>query len=68
MTVTVNGQRRTLGSETSVADVVVELGHPIDRPGAAVAVNDEIVPRGQWRERVLRDGDRVEVVNAIQGG
>lgn len=36
--------------------------------GCAVAVNDEVVPRGAWSERQLRPGDRVEVLTAVQGG
>jgi sulfur carrier protein len=36
--------------------------------GCAVAVNDEVVPRGEWRGRELHSGDRVEVLTAVQGG
>jgi sulfur carrier protein len=31
-------------------------------------VQGEVVPRGEWPARALREGDRVEVVAAIQGG
>ena len=34
----------------------------------AVEVNLEIVPRSQHATRVLREGDRVEIVHAIGGG
>lgn len=36
--------------------------------GCAVAVNDEVVPRGDWSQRQLSAGDRVEVLTAVQGG
>lgn len=36
--------------------------------GVAVAVNDGVVPRSQWAQRVLNDGDRVLVIRATQGG
>jgi sulfur carrier protein len=36
--------------------------------GVAAAVNGEVVPRSSWAGTVLRDGDRVEVVTAVQGG
>lgn len=42
-------------------------GHVPDRAGVAVAVNSEVVPRDQW-DRALADGDRVEIVRAVQGG
>lgn len=34
----------------------------------AVEVNREIVPRSAHADRVLADGDRVEVVHALGGG
>lgn len=36
--------------------------------GVAAAVNDRVVPRGAWATTVLRAGDRVEIVTAVQGG
>ena len=38
------------------------------RRGVAVAVNGEVVPRSAWPVAALRDGDRVEVLTAAQGG
>jgi sulfur carrier protein len=39
-----------------------------DGRGIAVAVNGEVVPRTAWAGTPLRDGDRVEVLSATQGG
>jgi sulfur carrier protein len=36
--------------------------------GIAVAVNGEVLPRSEWAATVLRDGDQLEVVTAVQGG
>jgi sulfur carrier protein len=36
--------------------------------GVAVAVNDEVVPRGSWAEVALGDGDTVEALTAVPGG
>ena len=36
--------------------------------GVAVAVDAEVVPRGEWDTTTLDDGARVEVLRAIQGG
>jgi sulfur carrier protein len=38
------------------------------RAGIAVAVNGEVVPRSAWADHALRDGDRVEILTAAQGG
>ena len=39
-----------------------------DARGIAVAVDGEVVPRGEWERTALREGQTVEVLAAIQGG
>ncbi|WP_435276902.1 sulfur carrier protein ThiS [Psychrobium sp. nBUS_13] len=40
----------------------------VDTATLAIAVNNAIVPRGQWSEFMLNDGDRINVFGAIAGG
>jgi sulfur carrier protein len=68
LTVSVNGQSRELDEGATVATVVAALGAERSRRGVAVAVEAEVVPRAQWERRELREGERVEVLTAIQGG
>ncbi len=69
MIVFVNGDSRELGDRTTVATLVAELGGPPgDGRGIAVAVGGEVVPRSDWSQRRLKDGDAVEVLIAVQGG
>lgn len=68
MIVTVNGRPSQLATGASVADLLKRLGRDPRRPGAAVAVNGELVPRARWGARALVEGDRVEVLGAAQGG
>lgn len=65
MKVTVNDEPVELDEATTVADLVTRMGFP-DR-GIAVAVDWSVLPRGEWGTP-LRDGARVEVVTAVQGG
>lgn len=68
MNVVVNGQQRRVVDGSTVAELVNLLEVPGDRPGVAVAVNGEVLPREEWTARRLADGDRVDVVTAVQGG
>jgi sulfur carrier protein len=34
----------------------------------AAALNETVVPRSRWAAATLVDGDRVEVLTAVQGG
>jgi sulfur carrier protein len=68
MTVWVNGEPRDLPVGAKLADAVAATGASPDRPGIAVAVDGEVVPRGEWGATPLEHGQRVEVVQAVQGG
>jgi sulfur carrier protein len=64
--ITVNGEASDLPAGTTLAAVVAVL--TAAPSGVAVAVNDTVVPRGAWPATTLGDGDRVEVLTAVQGG
>ncbi len=67
-TVVVNGTARTVDAGTTVADLVEELAGSANAKGVAAALNGAVVPRGRWRLLELQDGDRVEILTAVQGG
>jgi sulfur carrier protein len=66
--VELNGRRAELPDGASVAQAVEAAGADDERRGVAVAVEGEVVPRGEWERTGLREGQAVEVVRAIQGG
>jgi sulfur carrier protein len=66
--VTLNGERRELGDGARVREAVAATGAAPDVRGLAVAVDGEVVPRGQWDAVELHDGQRIEIVQAVQGG
>jgi sulfur carrier protein len=68
MTVVVNGQTRDLAPGTTVQALLEALDVPGGARGVAVAVDAEVVPRGEWETTELDEGARVEVLRAIQGG
>jgi sulfur carrier protein len=66
--VTLNGERRDLDEGAHVREAVAASGAAPDAGGLAVAVDGEVVPRGDWDRVELREGQRVEIVQAVQGG
>jgi transporter family-2 protein len=66
ITVTVNGKPRELGRSLRVAAFLKALD--INARQVAVAINGEVVPRGEWELVSVNDGDTVEVVRAVGGG
>ena len=68
MRVVVNGRDAEVGEEATVESVLAALDVPAGARGVAVAVDAEVVPRGEWSRLRLGEGARVEVLHAVQGG
>jgi sulfur carrier protein len=66
--VTINGEHREVPADATIATIVELLSDARSARGMAVALDGQVVPRGIWASTRLGDGDRVEVVVAIQGG
>jgi sulfur carrier protein len=66
MNISVNGEPREFAPGTAL-DTVVQTLTPAPS-GVAAALNETVVPRGQWPSTPLAEGDRVEVLTAVQGG
>jgi len=66
MNLTINGENRALPAVETLHALVEQLGMKSDR--VAVELNREIVPREQWGQTTLKDGDRLEIVHFVGGG
>ena len=61
-----NGVQHQVAPGTTLADLIEALS--LSNQAVALAVNRNVVPRQQWRERGMQPGDQVDVVRAIGGG
>jgi sulfur carrier protein len=66
--VLINGERHDLPEDATVETAVAALGAPEGGRGLAVALEGEVVPRGEWGSTAVREGQRLEVLHAVQGG
>ncbi|MGO9649737.1 MAG: sulfur carrier protein ThiS [Terriglobales bacterium] len=62
----INGEPRDFVVPLSLSGLLEQLGMKADR--VAVELNRGIVPREQWDETTLGDGDRLEIVHFVGGG
>ncbi len=65
MEIIVNGQRKSAGP-VSVLHFLETLG--IDPRRVAVECNLEILPKSAYETTILKDGDRLEIVQFVGGG
>ena len=65
--VSINQQKFQLPEDVFLADVLPLL-RIMRADGMAIAVNETVIPRSEWAGYRLREGDRVFVIRATQGG
>jgi sulfur carrier protein len=69
MDIKINGKQHALPGDMAPLSAVLEYaGVDIQQTGIAVAVNLQVVPRGEWPRWMVEKGDEIEVITARQGG
>jgi len=68
MRIELNGTPQELPQDATLDAAVRASGAGEGARGVAVALDGEVVPRGEWETTPLREGQAVEVLAAIQGG
>ena len=66
ISLTVNGEHRRFEAPLTAAQLIASL--QLTGKRVALERNGEIVPRGQFDQQPLSDGDRIEIVVAVGGG
>ncbi|MGC9519433.1 MAG: sulfur carrier protein ThiS [Desulfuromonadaceae bacterium] len=66
MQITLNGKTRDIDSVCTISDLLLMLN--LKAGQVAVEHNRNIVTRTEFDTCVLKDGDRVEIVNFVGGG
>ncbi len=66
MNIIVNGENKTVNGDYTAEQLLDEMGFAGKR--VAVELNTEIVPRSNYSQTFIADGDKIEIVRAIGGG
>ena len=68
MQLIVNGQEQSVDGASTLLDLLIEMNFKAEQKGIAVAVNAEVIARAMWADMRLCNGDRVDIIHAVQGG
>ena len=68
MVIVMNGKKLDVSEGATLVALLRENHIAETTQGVAVAVNATVVPRREWSQVHLHDGDAVEVIHAVQGG
>ncbi|WP_303236506.1 sulfur carrier protein ThiS [Phocaeicola coprophilus] len=66
MKILVNNKETELTQGNTLADVARQLELPAQ--GVAIALNNRMIPRTQWAEQTVKDGDSLVIIKAACGG
>jgi sulfur carrier protein len=64
--ISLNGKAQQFDSPISVTALIEHM--QLGNKRIAIECNGEIVPRGQFNQHMLHDGDKLEIVVAVGGG
>jgi sulfur carrier protein len=64
--ISLNGNKCEVADGTTIDDLLISSTG--SERGSAAVVDGEIVPRSTWSITVLREGQAVELITAVQGG
>jgi len=66
MKIIINGIEKNYKSSFTLETLLIELGYANKK--VAVEVNKEVIPRFELRNKLVVEGDKIEIINAIGGG
>ncbi|CAM6554031.1 MULTISPECIES: sulfur carrier protein ThiS [Citrobacter] len=66
MQIVFNDEPIQCASELSVSDLLTQLNQL--KPGTALALNQQILPREQWERQIVQEGDQILLFQVIAGG
>ena len=67
MRIVCNGMETELEVETTLQKYLQDQALS-EKAGIAIAINESVVPRNDWKDTVLRSGDSIIIIKATQGG
>ncbi|TAJ11560.1 sulfur carrier protein ThiS [Marinilabiliaceae bacterium JC017] len=67
MTIFFNGQEMSVGENLVVDQFLLAINQQ-QKGGIAIAINNKVVPKTEWDQFKLSEGDKILVIKASQGG
>ncbi|HIP36657.1 MAG TPA: sulfur carrier protein ThiS [Crocinitomix sp.] len=67
MEITLNNQIINV-PEHECLETVLKLNKLLNKKGIAVAINNTVIPKSNWRNTGLKDKDKILIITATAGG
>lgn len=68
MKIILNGNKQDMFDGANLLNLLNQYKINNDKPGVAVAVNNDVILKSDWEHIKLKENDRIEIIKAVQGG
>ena len=68
MKIILNGNEKDVNNGANLLDLLSQSKISNDKQGVAVAINEDVISREEWKQIKLKQNDRIEIIQAVQGG
>ena len=66
MSVILNGENKRIEPGLSLEKLLLSL--KLTHPNMAVAINDSVIPKSEYAQKKIENGDRIEIIHPVGGG
>lgn len=66
MNIVINGEKKELGNELNLQELLKKLGLPDER--IAIEVNKTVVRKKDWTNIKIKEADKIEIIHFVGGG
>ena len=68
ISILVNDREKKISPTTSLGDLLDNLKIDIEQKGIACAINFKVIKKEHWHTTYLKQNDRINIFEAVQGG
>ncbi len=66
ISIKINEQLQQVGTDTNLVQIIEAFSLPA--VGCVFAINNQVVPKSEWNNTTLSEGDSISLFQAIAGG
>lgn len=66
MNIFINQKITQVPSKSTIDSIIQTL--EVDKKYIAVEINEVIIPKSQYKEFIINENDKIEIINAVGGG
>lgn len=68
MELKINNQTKQFATDSLTVQTLLDLEIPEKQNGIALAINNTVIPKSDWKSHLIKETDDILIISATQGG